>query len=195
MRRIAIRTPGGSLGFANPKLLLALALVIALAVFLKVSNPHKEFSTSDYWASAALADVAAVPEEALLPGNRNGPVLMWAAMQVDDPEIIRALIERGADPDESDPFFKGTPLTAAATYGRHPEILAELVKHGADVNKRVHAGETALLLAARYNTNPGIVAELIRLGADRSAENALGQDALDLASKEGNRNAMAELSR
>ena len=115
----------------------------------------------EFWESATVADVAAVPDEALLPGNNNGSVLMWAAMSTADPDVVSALIERGANVNESDPVFSGPPLSAAAGYSRHPEIIERLVEHGADVNKTVNNGETPLHIAARYNTHPEIIHALI----------------------------------
>lgn len=173
-------TPGTSHG-VKPVYLVVLIAAAALFFILMAVNPHKKFSSSDYWQAATLADVAAVPDEALLPGNNNGSVLMWAAMSTPDPDVLSALIERGADVNESDPVFSGTPLSAAAGYSRHPEIIERLVEHGADVNKTVNNGETPLHIAARYNTHPEIFHALIEQGANIEATNARGFTPQDLA--------------
>lgn len=170
----------------NPKLLIALAAVIALAIGLKVINPHKKYSTRQFWEAATVSTVASVPEKALQPGNKNGSVLMWAAMGAKDPAILQALVERGADVNESDVIFDGTPLSAAASENDRPEMIAALVSLGADVNKRVNNGETAAMLAAQYNTAPGIVEALWDAGADLGAENHQGKTALDLAREHKN---------
>ena len=81
----------------NPKLLIALAGVIALALYLKAANPHKKYSTRQFWETATVVTVSTVPDKALKPGNKNGSVLMWAAMGAKDPAILKALVERGAD--------------------------------------------------------------------------------------------------
>ncbi|WP_455207593.1 ankyrin repeat domain-containing protein [Kaarinaea lacus] len=173
----------------NPKLLIVLVLVIVFAGAVKLMNPHKKYSTQDYWKTATLDDVARVPEEALKVGNKNGGVLMWAATSTSDPAIIAALVERGADVNESDPVFSGTPLTGAAGYNDNPEILKELVRLGADIHKRVNNQETVLMIAAQYNNNAGIIEELVSLGANLGDKNAQGETALDLAKKNNNKSA------
>ncbi len=175
------------MGRVNPKLLIALVAVILLAVYIKLSNPYREFSTRQYWEAATLASVDEVPDEALAPGNRNGGVLMWAAMGSNDPEIVAALVARGADINESDGIFKGTPLTGAAGYSANPAVIDRLIELGAEVGKLVNNGEDALMVAAQYNRNPGIVERLVHHGADPERRNARGKTALELARENDNR--------
>lgn len=165
----------------NPKFIVALVAVLVFVGVLKLVNPHKKYSTREYWVSATLESVYEVPEEALRPGNKNGPVLMWAAAATDNPAIIAALVERGADVNESDPFFAGTPLTGAATFSKTPTIIDALIRLGADVNKEVLNGEDALMVAARYNGNPGIVTRLLFHGANPKRKNHENKTALQLA--------------
>jgi len=93
---------------------------------------------------------------------------------------------QGADINESDGIFKGTPLTGAAGYSANPEIISELIRLGADIDVRVNNDETALMIAAQFNKNPGIIERLMSHGADINATNAQGRTALDLARAEGN---------
>ncbi|MDR0246886.1 MAG: ankyrin repeat domain-containing protein, partial [Burkholderiales bacterium] len=140
-----------------------IALVLAIAIFgaVKITNPYKKYSTAEFWEQATVASVREVPQKALQPGNRNGGVLMWAAMGTSDIAVIRELVYRGADVNESDPQFSGTPLSAAAGYGRSPQIITELARLGGDVNKTVNNNETPLMIAARFNHNPGFVEALV----------------------------------
>jgi ankyrin repeat protein len=170
----------------NPKLLALLGAVILIALFVKLGNPHREYSTRQFWEKATVATVADVPQKALLRGNRNGSVLMWAAMGAKDPAILEALVERGADVDETDPVFSGTPMSAAAGKSSHPEMIGMLKKLGADPDKRVNNGETPAMVAAQYNRTPGIIEALREAGADLEARNAQGRTALDLAREAGN---------
>ncbi|MCG7930204.1 MAG: ankyrin repeat domain-containing protein [Candidatus Thiodiazotropha lotti] len=174
----------------NPKLLIALAVVILFAVYLKVSNPHRKFSTQEYWADATLQSVAEVPDEALEPGNKNGGVLMWAAMAVEDPQIIEALVARGAEVNEADSIFKGTPLTGAAGYSSNPAVIDKLIDLGADINQLVNNGEDALMIAAQYNRHGPVVDRLIHHGADTERKNSRGMRAEDLAIKNNNQPAI-----
>lgn len=170
----------------RPKLFIAAVAVIGLAVMVTTMNPHRKYSTRQFWETATVETVAEVPEKALQPANKNGSVLMWAAMGARDAEILRALVARGADVNESDTTFGGTPLSAAAGKSERPEMIAVLVELGGDVNKRVNNGETPAMVAARYNFTPGMIEALHAAGADLTATNDQGQTALEIASEAGN---------
>ena len=175
------------------KYIIALALVIVVVGVFVLMNPHRQYSTEKFWKKATLESVQDVPQDALKAGNKNGSVLMWAAMGTSDAAIIRALVARGADVNESDGELAGTPLSAAAGYGHKPEIIAELVRLGADVNKTVNNDETPLMIAARFNHDPTIVQALIAAGAQVDAVSAQGQTALDIARRNGNKPAVQVL--
>lgn len=171
----------------NPKLLILLVAVIALAAFVTLSNPHKKYSRQDFWKTATVEDVNAIPEKALLPGNKNGPVLMWAATTTSDPRIIAALVARGADVNEPDTIFSGTPLSAAAGYNSNPAIVDELVRLGADVNKVIGSNDkTPLMIAAEMNPKREIIESLIRNGANTAYRDSTGRTAIELAIRFGN---------
>jgi ankyrin repeat protein len=178
----------------NPLLIFGLILAVIALVYSTVLNTDKEFSTMEYWQTATVQSVAELPASVLEPGNTNGGVLMWAAMGSSDPEVIAALVARGADVNESDPIFTGTPLSAAAGYGKYPRIIEELVAQGADIHKRVSNGETALMVAARYNRTEGIVEMLAELGADIDATNSQDRTALELAQMSNNSVAASALT-
>ena len=177
----------------KPIYLIALAAAVLFVIYLKISNPYREFSTSAFWESATLESVSGIPEEALKPGNKNGPVIMWAAIGSSNPKVLGALQDRGADINESDGIFKGTPLTGAAGYTQNPKMLTELVRLGADIHKPVHNGETALMIAAQYNANPSIITTLVKLGSVLDKKNNSGKTALDLALRNKNEMAIKEL--
>ncbi len=120
---------------------------------------------------------------------------MWAAIATENPEIIAALVARGADINESDGIFKGTPLTGAAGYSSSVEVIDELVRLGADISQKVHNNEDALMIAARYNHNPGIIARLAYHGANAENKNRQGKTALDLATENNNATAIRELKK
>jgi len=165
-----------------PKLLIVLIAVIIFAAYIKISNPNKKYSTEDYWLSATLEDVRQIPEEAILPGNKNGSVLMWAAMVTKDPHIISALVSRGSDINESDIIFSGTPLSAAAGYSSTPVIIDELISNGAAIDKVVGSNnKTPLIIAAELNSNPGITERLVYHGADVNYKDLTGRTALEQA--------------
>jgi len=177
----------------KPIYIIALGIALLFVIYIKISNPYREYSTSSFWESANIDSVSEIPEEALMPGNGNGPVVMWAAIGSNNPKILTALKNRGVDINESDGVFKGTPLTGAAGYSKNPKMLIELVGLGADIHKTVHNDETALMIAAQYNQTPLIITTLIKLGANLEQKNKNGKTALDLAIRNKNNNAVEEL--
>ncbi len=178
----------------DPKLIILLLLVIAGYFVIQALNPHKKFSTQAYWETATLAEVADIPAEALVAGNDNGPVLMWAATTTQDPAIIDALVARGAAINEVDAGFLGTPLSGAASYNSNPLIIESLINHGADLTMRLQHNNSILQAAAMYNENPGIIEQLIKQGADINHKNDRNQDALDLAIEKENKTAIDALN-
>ncbi len=108
----------------KPIYLILLVVAILFVALLKITNPYREYGTMNFWQKATIESVTEIPDEALKPGNKNGPVLMWAAMASNNPDIIKALVKRGADVNEADGnIFKGTPLTGAASRASNPEVL------------------------------------------------------------------------
>jgi len=179
----------------NPKYIIALITVIAIVIILKVTNPYSKYSTEDYWLSATIESVYEIPDEALASGNKNGSVLMWAASFTDNPGVITALVERGADINEAEARFLGTPLTGASVYSKNPAVIKELIRLGADINVRASNNNTALMAAAMFNENPGVIEELITHGASVKEINIEGKTALDLAKENDNKNAVRALTK
>jgi ankyrin repeat protein len=166
----------------NPKLIIALVAVIFLSIYIKASNPYRKYSAEQFWVSATVEDVYKIPDEALLPGNKNGSVLMWASMATQDPKIIAALVSRGADVNESDIVFSGTPLSSAAGSNSNPEIIHELIRLGAEINKVVGSNnKTPLIIAAELNPSPEIIESLVQHGADVKYKDLTGRTALEQA--------------
>jgi ankyrin repeat protein len=109
-------------------------------------------------------------------------------------EIIQSLLQAGADINEE--VRAETPLAAAADYEEKTlEILNrkandfelvvnELIKAGADVDKKRDDGMTALMLAIS-SRHEAIAATLIDAGADLNTIDNCGDTALILAAREG----------
>jgi len=70
--------------------------------------------------------------------------------------VVQLLLEKGADPNVTDRFYKATPLTWAQS-GSHYPIISELLKHGAP-------GADELLLGAIGNLNRPMISAVIDSG-------------------------------
>ena len=179
---------------ASKKLIVLLALVMIYWGYDTIANANRVYSNSSYWENATLSDVAALPDEVLLPGNEYGSVLMFAALINTQQEVIEALIIRGADVNEVETRFKGTPLSAAAAGNPNPEIINLLVKNGAKVNVILSQGRTPLMNATMQNNNKGIVRALLKNGANTDVKDDRGLTALEYARLSNNTNAINELT-
>src|SRR5690606_31184917 len=91
---------------------------------------------------AAAGDDVNVPE-----ASGNGTTALHWAVYQHDVELVRALLDAGADPSVRN-LFGSTPLMEAAIVG-HTEIIGLLLDAGADVESPSYEGQTALMAVAR----------------------------------------------
>jgi hypothetical protein len=110
-----------------------------------------------------LLDAGANPNEARFFGS---PAIFFALMH-NNPEMLRVMIEKGADVKALDRSGATTLMWAAGNEAADPEIVNELLKHGVDANAKNKAGETALAWALRRGYTP-VVESLKRSGASDS---------------------------
>jgi ankyrin repeat protein/nucleoside phosphorylase len=119
--------------------------------------------------------------------DRFGRTPLLAAMEHRRPDIVRALLARGADPNrgKGDLFGKrfGTPLMVAAA-SHDTDILDALLKFGANVNAKSTNDITALMVAANLGDERQ-VERLLAAGADTNAKNGQGKTARMLAERRG----------
>src|SRR5271157_2612789 len=110
------------------------------------------------------------------------------------PESIQAAIDQGADVNakNEDGF---TPLILAAISNPDPNVIATLLKAGANVNARdTKLGLTPLMWATRWRQNPKVISALLHAGADIDARNKEGQFVLmEAAGTNPNKEVLAAL--
>ena len=99
-------------------------------------------------------------------------VLMLAAGNNSNPEVITALISAGAYVDASNDD-RETALMRAAKFNSNPEICTVLINAGANVNARDSKGFTPLIVASAKNPNPEVIKVLIKAGANIEAKDEI----------------------
>jgi ankyrin repeat protein len=105
---------------------------------------------------------------------------LFGAVGFGDPEVVRALVEGGADIREKDQ--DGMTALHWAVVDNHADAARALVEKGADVNTVDRFGYTPLLYAATIDFgNADTVEPLLRGGADPNIKNKAGKTPLDEA--------------
>ena len=139
----------------------------ALALLYSRSDPPPcgRLCTADFWKSA---DPVATARRLLLRAadpnwsKYDGPAVLSGEgerplhVAVHFPEVVKLLLEHGADPDGRMPFTGTTPLHLAAG-SCEAASLALLLARGPDPNARDEHGDTPLTHAVRRVANAGTV--------------------------------------
>ena len=132
----------------------------------------KDKQTPLYWAvsfknlSAIKVLIDAGADKASV--NNRWTSLHWVAAYNENPDIIKSLINAGADV-KARAEVKRTPLHVAAAYNENPDIIKSLINAGADVKARAEVKRTPLHYALYNNKNPDVVKVLLDAGADPNA--------------------------
>lgn len=120
----------------------------------------------------------------------NTPLMFLAPTHRVD--SVRALLDAGAQVDETDP--DGTTLLAWAAISNRVDMARLLIQRGADVNHVDKLGMTPLLYAASIDFGDSAMIDLLlKSGARLNAHNKDGKTALDLARQYKNTHLIASL--
>src|SRR5262249_35788187 len=93
--------------------------------------------------------------------------LIWAA-PTGSPELIRALIDAGANVNAQDIQGMSPLMLAVASENQDVAVVKVLLQSGANVNARSARGETALDWAKKFGSRP-VIAALEKAGAKAGA--------------------------
>jgi ankyrin repeat protein len=118
------------------KLRLAIAIIaILFSTSASAQDKGGKDVNDEFFAAARHGDIAAV--KAFLDKGtdvntktRYGSTALFYACDRGNVELVKFLLERGADPDARDTFYGATPMTWAADKG-HVEVVRLLVEKGA----------------------------------------------------------------
>jgi ankyrin repeat protein len=113
------------------------------------------------------------------PRARSGG--LSAAIEAGDGESLRALLDRGVQPNVADGQF--SPLHEAVLWGE-PSIVRMLLEKGANPNARDSAGETPLHEALRRRDHE-MVSVLLDFGANPNLSDRTGTTPLQAAGNDG----------
>lgn len=104
-------------------------------------------------------------------GVKVCPILKYDLIRSKNLEAIKFVIENGADVNDSSMEY---PIHAAAEIGS-VEVIALLIKYGADFNAVTENGDTLMHVAASKNNNMRLIKYLRESGFDLNARNHVNQ--------------------
>ena len=148
-----------------------------------INAKNESGSTALIWSATDVAKVRLLLEHGAdvnAATKRGRTALLIAALSDGSAEIVRLLLEKGADAKALD-AFKTTTLRGAAV-GNDTETMRLLIEAGVDVNAADFPGLTPLAMAAGWNGNLRAVELLLAHGAK---VNAVSAPVMGLPSKNG----------
>jgi len=116
-----------------------------------------------------------------------GATALHVACRNNKVDVIRVLLENGADPNSVDDFGQ-TPLIELMLMENDGNVTAAielLLEHGADINAKDSEDTTALMFACLSN-NKNAVDVLLENRADIHLRDFMGRTALQIAQEKGN---------
>lgn len=123
-----------------------------------------------------------------LDSNQDAPLVMAAYKGYS--EIVRLLLEAGADVTAVDPGMKATALHAAAYAGR-TEAAKLLVQHKIDIDKQGPYNGYTALHDAIWQGNVETAEVIINAGANLNLKSNSGQTPLEFAKSKNNKKIIA----
>ena len=143
-------------------LLLATMLVCSSSVFALTSDEQVEFTDA-----LSTGNVKVVQKYIDAGVNLNDKYFAWSALQIaankGQLEVVKLLVEKGADMNYRHPLTKMTALQLAAFDG-FENVVSYLASKGADVNLKLKGG-VSIVRAMRDTGNKKMETLLLSLGA------------------------------
>ena len=112
-----------------------------------------------------------------------GNTMLNRAIETKKIEIVKALLEAGADPNEVSAHNGNAALHEAAGYNVPPAMIALLIKYKADPNRETLDGRVPLHFIASFSGDAHIAQELLKGGANPNLKTRYGITPLEAAAK------------
>lgn len=163
---------------------------LALAMALAAASPALALGKRRFVELCRAGDAQALKEElendpgfvrSWLDDEGETP-LMKAAEETRSAEVIRVLLEAGADVNDQDDDGE-TPLMYAMDDYADLAVVRALLDGGAEINIKDEKDRTALMHALKEHATPEVIALLLEAGSDVNARDYEGRSVLDYAER------------
>ncbi len=136
-------------------------VLVFIAACVVVTGARAGEPEDRFWAAAREGDLATIKKLAaggvdINTGSQYGATALSFAADKGHIEVVRFLLESGADPNKSDTFYQASPMTWASE-NDHLEVAVLLVEHGAE-------GSGGLLAKVAAAGRKDLVEKLIKTG-------------------------------
>ena len=140
----------------------------------RTGNTVHEWTTESFWRAADLALVQAVLTNCFThllaqPTIKDGTSpLFLAARYNENPAVMQALLEAGANPEAREYYDSGSLLSWAAGYNLNPEVIQVLLDAGVSQDTK----DNSLFWAVENTENPAALKVLLDAGANINARSS-----------------------
>lgn len=115
--------------------------------------------------------------------NKMGITPLMFAAAYNTPEMVKHIINQGADALVVSFLGDANALHLAAALNPNPDVINVLIEAGLAIESPMVDSDTALLVASKDNTNIEVIERLVELGADVGAFDEDGVTALGLVTQ------------
>jgi len=112
--------------------------------------------------------------------NKAGYTPLMFASAYNKPEMVKFLIDNGADINAKAYIQDLNALHIASLFNPKPDVINTLLDAGMDIEAKTENGYTPLLLAATDNRNLEVVGRLAEVGGDKNAVDVNGSTAFKI---------------